>query len=84
MPEYSSVVINGWTIFAHLLFLDEISTLIEQVEKLKCKDPANYLKKNASAVTANQALSRGTNLNATPLLHQRWPVGAGPSLNTCP
>ena len=29
-------------------FLDEINTLIEQVEKLKCKDPANYLKKNAS------------------------------------
>ena len=48
MPEYSNVVINGWTIFAHSLFLDEINTLIEQVEKLKFKDPANYLKKNAS------------------------------------
>ena len=48
MPEYSNVVINGWTIFAHSLFLDEINTLIEQVEKLKSKDPANYLKKNAS------------------------------------
>lgn len=48
MPEYSNVVINGWTIFAHSLFLDEINTLIEQVEKLKRKDPANYLKKNAS------------------------------------
>lgn len=48
MPEYCNVVINGWTIFAHSLFLDEINTLIEQVEKLKSKDPANYLKKNAS------------------------------------
>lgn len=48
MPECSNVVINGWTIFAHSLFLDEINTLIEQVEKLKRKDPANYLKKNAS------------------------------------
>ena len=24
----------------------------------------------------------GMNFNATPLLHQRWPVGAGPSSNT--
>lgn len=48
MPEYSNIVINGWTIFAHPLFLDEINTLIEQVEKLKSKDPVNYIKKNAS------------------------------------
>ena len=48
MPEYSNIVINGWTIFAHPLFLDEIDTLIEQVEKFKSKDPVNYVKKNAS------------------------------------
>lgn len=48
MPEYSNIVINGWTIFAHPLFLDEIDTLIKQVEKLKTKDPVNYAKKNAS------------------------------------
>src|SRR5262249_45574967 len=28
--------------------------------------------------------SPGTNLSATPLLHQRCPVGGGPSSNTCP
>lgn len=48
MPEYSNIVINGWTIFAHPLFLDEIGSLIEQVEKLKTKDPVNYVRKNAS------------------------------------
>jgi toxin YhaV len=48
LPEQSNIVINGWTIFAHPLFLDEIDTLIEQVEKLKSKDPVNYVKKSAS------------------------------------
>ena len=48
MSEHSNIVINGWTIFAHPLFLDEIDTLIEQVQKLKAKDPVNYVKKNAS------------------------------------
>jgi toxin YhaV len=42
------MVVNGWTIFAHPLFLDEINTLIEKVEALKSKDPVNYIKKNAS------------------------------------
>ena len=26
----------------------------------------------------------GTNRRARPLLHQRWPVGGGPSLKICP
>jgi hypothetical protein len=34
---------------------------------------------------AGQALPDfGMNRSATPLLHQRWPVGGGPSSNTCP
>jgi len=48
LPLQSNIVINGWTVFAHPLFLDEIDTLIDQVEKLKSKDPINYVKKNAS------------------------------------
>lgn len=48
MPIQKSVVINGWTIFAHPLFLDEIGTLIEKVEELKSKDSINYHKKNAT------------------------------------
>jgi toxin YhaV len=42
------LVVNGWTIFAHPLFLDQVETLIRQVEVHKQKDPAGYLKKNAS------------------------------------
>ena len=48
MLEQSPIVINGWTVFAHPLFLNEIDTLINKVEVLKSKDPTNYTKKNAS------------------------------------
>jgi toxin YhaV len=44
----SNIVINGWTLFAHPLFLDEINALTNQVEHLKSKDPINYVKKNAT------------------------------------
>jgi toxin YhaV len=42
------LTINGWTIFAHPLFLAQIEALTRQVEALKKKDPAGYVKKNAS------------------------------------
>lgn len=44
----SQLVINGWTIFAHPLFLDQVEALIEQVEALKKKHPDSYQNKNAS------------------------------------
>jgi toxin YhaV len=42
------LTINGWTLFAHPLFLDQLETLIAQVEKLWAKDPKGYIRKNAS------------------------------------
>ena len=42
------LVINGWTVFAHPLFLTQLEQLISQVEILKKKDPIGYTKKNAS------------------------------------
>jgi toxin YhaV len=42
------LVVNGWTIFAHPLFLDQLEALIKQVEKLKQKDPRGFTKKNAT------------------------------------
>lgn len=48
MPKQPSIIINGWTIFAHPLFLDEIDYLLEKVEESKAKDPVNYIKKNAT------------------------------------
>ena len=42
------LVVNGWTIFAHPLFLNQVEELIQQVEALKQKDPKGFTKKNAS------------------------------------
>jgi|CXWL01.1.fsa_nt_gi toxin YhaV len=44
----SALVINGWTIFAHPLFLDTLETLAAQVAALQQKYPGGYLNKNAS------------------------------------
>ena len=42
------LVIHGWMVFAHPLFLAHLEALAQQVEFLKKKDPAGYVKKNAS------------------------------------
>lgn len=44
----SNLVIHGWTIFAHPLFLAQLESLAQQVEALEEKDPTGYIKKNAS------------------------------------
>ncbi len=41
-------MINGWTIYAHPLFLDQLEILIAEVESLRAKDPTGYGSKNAS------------------------------------
>lgn len=46
--EKQSLVINGWRILAHSLFLDRVEELIIQVEQLRQKDPLNFRKKNAT------------------------------------
>lgn len=45
---HTPLVINGWTIFAHPLFLTQINELARQVNALKQKDAVGYVKKNAS------------------------------------
>lgn len=42
------LVVNGWTIYAHPLFLNQVEALIQQVEGLKRKDPKGFTKKNAT------------------------------------
>ena len=42
------LVINGWTVFTHPLFLAQLEAITRQVEGLKQKDPVGYVKKNAS------------------------------------
>ncbi len=42
------LVVNGWAVFAHPLFLDQMDALIRLVERLKLKDPSGFAKKNAT------------------------------------
>jgi toxin YhaV len=41
-------VINGWSIFAHPLFLEQFEELVTQVEELRHKFPQDYKRKNAT------------------------------------
>ncbi len=42
------VVLHGWTVFAHPLFLAQLEALTLQVERIKKKDPVGYVTKNTS------------------------------------
>jgi toxin YhaV len=42
------LVINGWSIYMHELFLDQFEALVAIVEKLRQRDPDGYRKKNAT------------------------------------
>ena len=42
------VVVNGWTIFAHPLFLDQLEALLGEVERAKAKDPIGFSRKNCA------------------------------------
>ena len=42
------LVVNGWTVFAHPLFLAQLEAITRQVERLNQKDPAGFTKKNAA------------------------------------
>jgi toxin YhaV len=47
-PPDTFLVVNGWTIFAHPLFLNQIEVLLKQVDAFRQKDPTGYVRKNAS------------------------------------
>jgi toxin YhaV len=44
--------INGWTIYAHPLFLDQLEAMIETVEKARKKDPTRHKRKRATKLLA--------------------------------
>src|SRR5450631_1136863 len=46
MSAPKSAVVNGWSIFAHALFLDQVEELIARVEALREKDPVGFTGKN--------------------------------------
>lgn len=48
MSVNQPLVINGWNIFAHPLFLNQFEELLMQVEDLRQKYPRDYKRKNAT------------------------------------
>jgi toxin YhaV len=46
--KLTPLVIHGWTVFAHPLFVAQLEVLAQQVEAFKQKDPVEYVKKNAT------------------------------------
>ena len=46
--QHTPWVVNGWTIFTHPLFLDQIEGLSRQVAAIKRKDAIGYVNKNAT------------------------------------
>ena len=66
----SPLVANGWSIFAHPIFLDQLDVLIREVETRRDRDPASWHTKNAAkrlaailalateAIPANPAAAR--------------------------
>ena len=52
------MVINGWKIYAHRLFLDQFEELLHVVEHLRAADPAGYReKKKANLLAAIQKMA---------------------------
>ena len=52
MSVEQPLIINGWRIYAHSLFLDQLEKLIEKVEKLKQKYPQSYQQKKPTKLLA--------------------------------
>lgn len=42
------LVVNGWSLFAHPFFLDQVEALIAKVEALKARDPKTWKRKNST------------------------------------
>jgi toxin YhaV len=43
-----ALVVNGWTVFAHPLFVVQLQALTDQVAALQAKDPQGYTRKNTT------------------------------------
>ena len=47
-PVQAPLVVNGWSIYAHPVFLDQIDGLIKEVEVRKARAPKTWKKKNCA------------------------------------
>lgn len=50
MSNNEKLVINGWTIYAHPLFLEQLENYCDRVNLLKSKNPDTWQKKNVTKV----------------------------------
>ncbi len=48
MSAPAPLVVHGWSVFAHPLFLAQLEALAREVESARKKDPVGYVTKNAS------------------------------------
>jgi toxin YhaV len=74
------LVVNGWSLFAHPLFLDQVETLTATVEALKAKHPRTYKQKNSTkrlAAIAKLALEVIPEDPARPEFRQGGTLGDG-------
>jgi toxin YhaV len=46
LHDNTAIVVNGWTLYTHPLFVEQYELLEKKVAALKAKDPIGYLKKN--------------------------------------
>ena len=46
MSDNAAIVVNGWTLYTHPLFVEQYEVLEKKVLAHKAKDPIAYLKKN--------------------------------------
>ena len=47
LPE-APLIVNGWSLFAHPLFLHQVEELISRIEALKARDPKTNKQKNST------------------------------------
>ncbi|MBC7636929.1 MAG: type II toxin-antitoxin system YhaV family toxin [Acetobacteraceae bacterium] len=48
MAAQPGLVVNGWTILVHKLFVDQIAATVTEIERARSKDPINFSKKNCA------------------------------------
>ncbi len=48
MEGSAPLVVNGWTILLHPLFLDQVAALVADTRRARTRDPVNFGKKNCT------------------------------------
>ena len=52
MSSSQELIVNGWILCAHSIFLNQYEKLISEVEMLRSKDPTNYKNKKSAKILA--------------------------------